>query len=110
MTKSSIATFITPQWESMRLRPTLQRGHAIERLDPKEKDSMSETTTSVHLLDATGHTTVQMTRQEVMNLPGVSTGERWVFMDSKMVEASQIADTDFGAVTNVMVGPALAAG
>ena len=63
---------------------------------------MSETTTSVHLLDATGHTTVEMTRQEVIDLPGVSTGERWVFMDSKMVEAPQIADADFGAVTNVM--------
>ena len=71
---------------------------------------MSETTTSVHLLAATGHTTVEMTRQEVIDLPGVSTGERWVFMDSKMVEAPQIADADFGAVTNVMVGPALAAG
>ena len=71
---------------------------------------MSETTTSVHLLDATGHTTVEMTRQEVIDLPGVSTGERWVFMDSKMVEAPQIADADFGAVANVMVGPALAAG
>ena len=71
---------------------------------------MSDTKTSVHLLDTTGHTTVEMTRQEVMDLPGVSTGERWVFMDSRMVEAPQIADADFGAVANVMVGPALAAG
>ena len=76
----------------------------------KEKIAMSDTKTSVHLLDATGHTTVEMTRQEVMDLPGVSNGERWVFMDSKMVEAPQIADADFGAVVNVMVGPALAAG
>ena len=71
---------------------------------------MSGIATAVHLLDATGHATAEMTNQEVLDLPGVTTGERWVFIDATLVEPSEIGETDFGNVTTVMVGPALAAG
>ena len=53
-----------------------EEGMPLNAKNLKEKIAMSDTKTSVHLLDATGHTTVEMTRQEVMDLPGVSNGER----------------------------------
>ena len=66
-------------------------------------------TTAVEIADQSGHTTVQMTKEETMNRVAASPGT-WVFANNQMVQPEQLAQADWGTIGTVRIVPGLVGG
>mgnify|MGYP001156753254 CR=1 FL=1 len=85
-------------------------------LDAAEKIRMvpglvggADETYSVEIADATGHSVVEMTSQEITQAVNEKTGT-WVFVDNRMVAAEHLAKTDFGSAQHIRLVPGLVGG
>ena len=85
--------------QHIRVVPALQAG----------KDSNDEPTYAVEIADATGHSVVQMTRNEIVDQAKQQSGS-WVFVDSCMVATEALANTDLSTAKHIRMVPALLAG
>ena len=66
-------------------------------------------TTTVEIADSTGHTTLQLTKEETLSKVSASPGS-WVFADGQMVQSQQLENADWGTVGTVRIVPGLVGG
>ena len=71
---------------------------------------MDNITTTVHLTDLTGHQTLELTRDETIALVEDQGPNTWVFAQGSMMQPTQLADADWGAIGTVRVTPGLVGG
>jgi hypothetical protein len=83
----------------IRMVPALQAGN----------DSSDVPTYTVEIADPTGHSVVEMTKNEIVEQAKQQSGS-WVFVDSCMVAADALANTDLSAAKHIRMVPALLAG
>jgi len=81
-----------------------------ERLEPIGEDNMDNITTTVHLTDLTGHQTLELTQDETIALVEDQGPNTWVFAQGSMMQPTQLADADWGAIGTVRVTPGLVGG
>ena len=70
---------------------------------------MEEITTTVEIADRTGHTTLQLTKDETLSRVSNSSGS-WVFAGDQMVQPEQLARADWETVGTVRIVPGLQGG
>ena len=70
---------------------------------------MSEVTTTVEIADKTGHTTLELTKSETLSRVAASEGS-WVFAGDQLVQAEQLARSNWETVGTVRIVPALVGG
>ena len=70
---------------------------------------MTERTTTVQIADKDGHTTLQLTQAETLDLVDQNAGA-WVFADRQMVQRDQLAQADFSTLASVRIVPPLVGG
>ena len=70
---------------------------------------MSEITYQVKIADATGHTVAQMTKPEIVAKANASQGT-WVFVNDRLVSASELAAMTFADSDQFKVMPGLVGG
>jgi len=70
---------------------------------------MTEHTTTVQIADKDGHTTLQLTQAETLDLVDQNAGA-WVFADRQMVQRDQLAQADFSTLASVRIVPPLVGG
>ena len=85
--------------QHIRMVPALQAG----------TDSSDEPTYTVEIADPTGHSVVEMTKNEIVEQAKQQSGS-WVFVDSCMVATDQLATTDLSTAQHIRMVPALLAG
>ena len=77
---------------------------------PSEGDTMSKDTVfSVEIADASGHSTVQMTKNELIEKTS-QTEATWVFVNDQLVNTSDIADMNLESGDRVRLMPGLVGG
>jgi hypothetical protein len=81
--------------QHIRMVPALQAG--------------KEQTYTVEIADATGHSTVEMTKTEIVEQARQQSGS-WVFVDNCMVATDALASTDLSTAQHIRMVPALLAG
>ncbi|SVD88927.1 uncharacterized protein METZ01_LOCUS441781, partial [marine metagenome] len=62
-----------------------------------EVKHMTEVTTTVWLADSTGHSELELTRDQTMNLIQENEGH-WVYAGNQMVQPAQLAEADWDDV------------
>ncbi len=70
---------------------------------------MDEITTTVEIADETGHSTLQMTRDETVAL-AERNPSAWIFADGRLVQPQELANTAWDSVSRVQVLPGLVGG
>ena len=85
--------------QHIRMVPALQAGN----------NSSDEPTYTVEIADPTGHSVVEMTKNEIVEQAKQQSGA-WVFVDSCMVATDQLASTDLSTAQHIRMVPALLAG
>ncbi len=70
---------------------------------------MEEITTTVEIADRTGHTTLQLTKDETLSRVSDSSGS-WVFAGDQMVQPEQLARADWETVGTVRIVSGLQGG
>ena len=85
--------------QHIRMVPALQAG----------KGPSEETTYTVEIADATGHSVVEMTKNEIVEQAKQQSGA-WVFVDNCMVATDALANTDLSQAQHIRMVPALLAG
>mgnify|MGYP001210136391 CR=1 FL=1 len=85
--------------QHIRMVPALQAG----------SDSSDEPTYTVEIADPTGHSVVEMTKNEIVEQAKQQSGA-WVFVDSCMVATDALATTDLSTAQHIRMVPALLAG
>ena len=70
---------------------------------------MEEITTTVEIADRTGHTTLQLTKDETLSRVSDSSGS-WVFAGDQMVQPEQLARADWETEGTVRIVPGLQGG
>jgi len=85
--------------QHIRMVPALQAG----------SDSSDEPTYTVEIADPTGHSVVEMTKNEIVEQAKQQSGA-WVFVDSCMVATDALATTDLSTAQHIRIVPALLAG
>jgi len=85
--------------QHIRMVPALQAG----------TDSSDEPTYTVEIADPTGHSVVEMTKNEIVEQAKQQSGA-WVFVDSCMVATDALATTDLSTAQHIRMVPALLAG
>jgi len=85
--------------QHIRMVPALQAG----------SDSNDEPTYTVEIADPTGHSVVEMTKNEIVEQAKQQSGA-WVFVDSCMVATDALATTDLSTAQHIRMVPALLAG
>tara|TARA_B100001564_G_scaffold344213_1_gene341555 strand:+ start:1553 stop:2104 length:552 start_codon:yes stop_codon:yes gene_type:complete len=63
----------------------------------------------IEIADSTGHSEVLMTKSEIIEHATNAKG-RWVFVDNRMVSASDLANVDFDSAQHIRSVPSLQAG
>ncbi|MAE78552.1 MAG: hypothetical protein CL967_02105 [Euryarchaeota archaeon] len=63
----------------------------------------------IEIADSTGHSEVLMTKSEIIE-HATNTKGRWVFVDNRMVSASDLANVDFDSAQHIRSVPSLQAG
>ena len=77
---------------------------------PSEGDTMSKDTVfNVEIADATGHSTVQMTKNELIEKTS-QTEATWVFVNDQLVNTSEIAGMNLESGDRVRLMPGLVGG
>ncbi len=69
---------------------------------------MTEVTTTVWLADSTGHSVLELTRDQTMDLIQQNEGH-WVYADNQMVQPAQLAES-FEQTSLVQIVPSLQGG
>jgi len=82
------------------------RFNDIEEEQDMENDTV---TTTVEIADQSGHTTLQLTKEETLGRVSDSP-EAWVFAGGQMVQAQQLENADWGTVGTVRIVPGLVGG
>lgn len=85
--------------QHIRMVPALQAGN----------DTGDEPTYTVEIADPTGHSVVEMTKNEIVEKAKQQTGA-WVFVDNCMVATDALASTDLSTAQHIRMVPALLAG
>ncbi len=85
--------------QHIRMVPALQAG----------KGPSEETTYTVEIADATGHSVVEMTKNEIVEQAKQQSGS-WVFVENCMVATDALANTDLSQAQHIRMVPALLAG
>jgi C4-type Zn-finger protein len=85
--------------QHIRMVPALQAGN----------DTGDEPTYTVEIADPTGHSVVEMTKNEIVEQAKQQSGS-WVFVDSCMVATDALASTDLSTAQHIRMVPALLAG
>ena len=70
---------------------------------------MDASTTTVMIADKTGHTTLQLTQQETVDKVAGLEGA-WVFAGDRMVQPTELAETNWDTVGTVRIVPGLVGG
>ncbi len=70
---------------------------------------MDSITTTVEICDATGHTTLELTKAETLSQVEANEGS-WVFAGNQLVQPEQLAQSDWSTVGTVRVVPGLVGG
>jgi|TARA_Y100001949_G_scaffold122239_1_gene104058 hypothetical protein len=74
-----------------------------------EVKHMTEVTTTVWLADSTGHSELELTRDQTMDLIQENEGH-WVYAGNQMVQPAQLAEADWDDVGIVQIVPSLQGG
>ena len=75
-----------------------------------EEMKMSEIKTTVLYLNQGGHTTLELTRDETIELAENTSGTHWTYAGNQIVQPAELAETDWGTVGTVRIAPAFIAG
>ena len=78
----------------------------IEEVQTMENDRV---TTTVEVADQSGHSTLQLTKEETLERVSESPGA-WVFANNQMVQPQQLQNADWGTVGTVRIVPGLVGG
>ncbi len=78
----------------------------IEEVQTMENDRV---TTTVEVADQSGHSTLQLTKEETIERVSDSPGA-WVFANNQMVQPQQLQNADWGTVGTVRIVPGLVGG
>ena len=78
----------------------------IEEVRIMEND---RTTTTVEVADQSGHSTLQLTKEETLERVSDSPGA-WVFANNQMVQLGQLQNADWGTIGTVRIVPGLVGG
>ena len=78
----------------------------IEEVRIMEND---RTTTTVEVADQSGHSTLQLTKEETLERVSDSPGA-WVFANNQMVQSGQLQNADWGTIGTVRIVPGLVGG
>ena len=78
----------------------------IEEVRIMEDD---RTTTTVEVADQSGHSTLQLTKEETLERVSDSPGA-WVFANNQMVQPGQLQNADWGTIGTVRIVPGLVGG
>jgi len=70
---------------------------------------MNDIKTTVEIADETGHSTLQLTRDETVELVERNPGA-WIFADGRLVQPQELANTAWDTVGRVQVLPGLVGG
>ena len=70
---------------------------------------MDEITTTVEIADKTGHTTLELTKGETLSRVAASEGS-WIFAGDQLVQAEQLAQSNWDTVGTVRIVPPLVGG
>tara|TARA_Y100000758_G_C15790611_1_gene327027 strand:+ start:349 stop:573 length:225 start_codon:yes stop_codon:yes gene_type:complete len=71
---------------------------------------MSEIKTTVLYLNQGGHTALELTRDETIELAENTSGTHWTYAGNQIVQPAELAETDWGTVGTVRIAPAFIAG
>tara|TARA_B100000029_G_scaffold229906_1_gene227404 strand:+ start:404 stop:685 length:282 start_codon:yes stop_codon:yes gene_type:complete len=82
------------------------RYNDIEEVRTMENDRV---TTTVEVADKSGHSTLQLTKEETLERVSDSPGA-WVFANNQMVQPQQLRNADWGTVGTVRIVPGLVGG
>jgi len=82
------------------------RFNSIEEVQTMENDRV---TTTVEIADQSGHSTLQLTKEETLDRVSDSPGA-WVFANNQMVQPQQLRNADWGNVGTVRIVPGLVGG
>ena len=80
-----------------------------ERKTNGGQKKMDELTTKVIFADQSGHTTLELTKDETVDLIN-SNKDQWIYRDNQMVPANEIAEADWNDVGTIMIMPGLTGG
>ena len=82
------------------------RYNDIEEVRTMENDRI---TTTVEVADKSGHSTLQLTKEETLERVSDSPGA-WVFANNQMVQPQQLQNADWDTVGTVRIVPGLVGG
>ena len=82
------------------------RYNDIEEVRTMENDRV---TTTVEVADKSGHSTLQLTKEETLERVSDSPGA-WVFANNQMVQPQQLQNADWATVGTVRIVPGLVGG
>ena len=78
-------------------------------VNKKGGTELTEITTKVEIADRTGHTTLQLTQSETLESVSGLEGA-WVFAGDRMVQPTELAETNWDTVGTVRIVPGLVGG
>lgn len=87
----------------------------VKNIITNEKNKMNEkvdvepVTATVEVADHTGHTTLQLTKQETIKLAGENSGH-WIFADGQLVNAEGLNQVNWKTIDKVRLVPGLVGG
>ena len=83
----------------------------MEEIDMKTKNETNKQnpTTTVLVADKSGHSTLQLTKQETISMVEEQ-GNSWVFADGRMLDAAGLGEADWNAIGTVQLVPGLVGG
>ena len=82
------------------------RYNDIEEVRTMENDRV---TTTVEVADKSGHSTLQLTKEETLERVSDSPGA-WVFANNQMVQPGQLQNADWSTIGTVRIVPGLVGG
>ena len=80
-----------------------------KRTKSTEESDMNDLTTTVEIADHTGHTTLQLNKQETMDVVRENQNA-WIFAGDKLVQPHELEAADWNTVGTVRVMPGLVGG
>ncbi|HIB59718.1 MAG TPA: hypothetical protein EYO42_04175, partial [Candidatus Poseidoniales archaeon] len=78
----------------------------MEKINMKTKNETDKQnpTTTVLVADKSGHSTLQLTKQETISMVEEQ-GNSWVFADGRMLDAAGLGEADWNAIGTVQLVP-----
>ena len=86
----------------------MEAGSSV-RMAPGLIGGQDAPTFDVEIADATGHSTVQMTQDELVEKAGQTQGS-WVFVNNQLVSTAEIANMNLEAGSRIRLMPGLVGG